>query len=281
MIAHEYVKQLSVPSNQTYRGMCPSCGSPNTFTATNTNGTVRFNCYRASCDVAGRVYKGATLDDLTRELKRELSPPDSGLVVFDPPEYFVLVDDRQTAARAFMERYSLDKPCTDGRISIRYDPKLDRIVFLITDPLTGMTVDAVGRALQPGIKPKWYRYGKTKDSVFVVYPSGTAAITLDDYKKYANVAVIVEDCVSACTVSHIAIGMAILGTNVPDRFPGLLRSMGISRIIIALDPDAAAKAIDIQRHLCYYFDTKVWLIKDDLKYYSKDRLIKEVGGLLI
>lgn len=279
MQVHSYVKSLDVKSNETYRGLCPGCGRPNTFTATNCNGTIKYNCYSASCNVAGSVYKGATVDDLVRTLRADLTSPDHSPVGFEPPEHFVLVPD-EGLARDFMGRYDLDKLDIDGRIAIRYDPKLDRIVFLIDDPTTGMTVDAVGRALQPGVKPKWHRYGKHKDAVFVVTPESTSLDMRTTSLDCATTAVIVEDAVSACTVSAIANGIAILGTNPPQGLCTLLKDMGILRTFVALDPDAAAKAIDIQRELCYYFDTRVWLIKDDLKYYTKDRLIEEVGELL-
>jgi hypothetical protein len=201
--------------------------------------------------------------------------------VFDVPEHFVLVDDTNNEARNFLGKYNLVGLCSDGRVALRYDPRGNRLVFLITDPITGMTVDAVGRALTPGDKPKWLRYGKSNNCVLFVRPASTVLNISGRSIDATQCAVLVEDSVSACTVSGILTGIAILGTNLPASLPSAMRTMNIRKVLIALDPDASAKAIDIQRQLCYYFDTRVWLIKDDLKYYSKDRLIKEVGGLLI
>lgn len=279
MSVKEYVKQLTVRSGETHRGMCPTCGGYNTFTATNLNGTVKYNCYKASCNVYGALYKGATLDDLTRQLDPKLGSIDSRPVVFELPEFFILPTG-VGESRDFMGRYALDKPYNDGRIALRYDCKQHRLVFLITDPITGVTVDAVGRALEQGVKPKWLRYGTHPNAMLYVPPASTLLTTSSKSVDTAGCVVLVEDAVSACTVSDIIGSIALLGTNVPQSLLSVLRGLGTKTVIVALDPDAASKSIDIQRQLCYYFDTKVWLIKDDLKYYTRGRLIEEVGELL-
>jgi len=280
MNVKDYVKQLSLRSGQTHRGDCPTCFGKGTFTVTNKLGNLVYNCYKASCPVSGTHYKGASLDDLRSILHMESSPADSGHVAFELPESCVMVQDEGGLAGAFMRRYNLDEPYNDGRIDLRLDIKLDRLVFVITDPLTGMTVDAVGRALKQGDKPKWLRYGKSNNCALFVRPASTVLNMSGRLIDATQCAVLVEDSVSACTVSHILTGIAILGTNLPVSLPSVMRTMNIRKVLIALDPDASAKAIDMQRQLCYYFDTKVWLIKDDLKYYSKDRLIGEVGKLI-
>lgn len=279
MSVREYVKQLNIRSGETHRGMCPVCAGSNTFTATNVNGNIKYNCYKASCDVAGTAYKGASLDDLARSLTLVSNPSDSSPVVFSEPECYISPDN-VGMARAFMARYNLDQPYTDGRIALRYDCKLNRLAFLITDPLTGMTVDAVGRALEPGVKPKWLRYGKRQDAMLYVPPASTLLTTSSKSADTGDCAVLVEDAISACVASDIIRSIALLGTSVPQCLPSVLHGLGIKTVIVALDPDAAAKAVDIQRELCYYFDTKVWLIKDDLKYYTRGKLIEEIGELL-
>lgn len=285
MSVREYVKQLNIRSGETHRGMCPVCGGPNTFTATNVNGNIKYNCYKASCDVAGTAYKGASLDDLRRTI--ESSRRESGMVHegnipivdFTMPDSFIGVD-RNDSAMAFMARYNLANLHSSGRIRCFYDCKLHRFVLLISEPLTGVTVDAVGRALEPGVKPKWLRYGKQSNAMLYVPPASTLPATFFKNVDTAGCVVLVEDAISACVVSDIIGSIALLGTNVPQSLLSVLRGLGTKRVIIALDPDAAAKSIDIQRELCYYFDTKVWLIKDDLKYYTRGKLIEEVGGLL-
>jgi hypothetical protein len=278
MSVKEYVKQLAVRSGETHRGMCPTCGGSNTFTATNLNGTVKYNCYKASCNVYGALYKGATLDELSRSLILDSSSI-SSTVPFSLPDSFIL-PTKVEIANTFLDRYGLNKLFADGRIDIRFDCKQHRVVFLITDPITGVTVDAVGRALEQGVKPKWLRYGTHPNAMLYVPPASTLLTTLSKSVDTAGCVVLVEDAISACTVSDIIASIALLGTNVPQSLLSVLRGLGTKTVIVALDPDAASKSIDIQRQLCYYFDTKVWLIKDDLKYYTRGRLIEEVGELL-
>jgi hypothetical protein len=264
----DYVKGLKISGGQTYRGACPMCGGSNTFTVLNDNGTLIYNCYKASCDVSGAAYKGATLDELSRRLRMDVLDAGASQSRFEPPDTFVLPYGNGEA-RAFMDRFKLVEPYASGRIVLRYDPRMHRLVFLICDGTT--VIDAVGRALRQGDKPKWFRYGNYSEAVLCVPPA-------DSSRKH--IAILVEDAVSAVTASSVGTGIALLGTNMPASLPKKLLSLGITKVLLALDPDAAAKAVDIQRELCYYIDTKVWLIKDDLKYYTKGRLMEEVGGLI-
>jgi DNA primase len=81
-----------------------------------------------------------------------------------------------------------------------------------------------------------------------------------------RVAVVVEDCVSACVVnSSIHTGVAILGTSLSEEHKQYLSQF--STAIIALDPDALPKILQFAKELRSYVDNiRVLRLQDDLKY---------------
>ena len=108
-------------------------------------------------------------------------------------------------------------------------------------------VDAAGRTLT-GEKPKWWRYGKSGNP----FVCGTG-----------RVAVIVEDCASACCVSDVFSGVALLGTNLLDTHIATLRKY--ERVFVALDKDATQKALDIVRKLQGIVPANLMILNQDLK----------------
>ena len=112
--------------------------------------------------------------------------------VFETPEYFTSVTNNERALR-----YLKNNNCIDAYenrlVNIMYDPKQDRVVFMVKDGLK--TVDAIGRSLNYKVKPKWYRYGKS-EKLFTCGDSQDA--------------ILVEDAASACAVSKIFTGVALL-----------------------------------------------------------------------
>ena len=97
----------------------------------------------------------------------------------------------------------------------------DRVVFLIKNRDSHKVVGAVGRGLNKNVYPKWFMYGN-KD---VPFKCGEC----DD-------AVIVEDCPSACAVSNILTGIAIMGTKLKDLHKSHLKPY--KNLYICLDRDA-------------------------------------------
>jgi hypothetical protein len=258
----EYVKQLALKNNETHRGDCPSCGGKNTFTATLTSGQYVWNCYKASCPTAGRTHKGYSIDDITNIFSRAATE-DSVLDVFSIPDYFTPAFS-STEALDYVREFNCLQAYQDKRADIRYDIKRNRVVFIVQDQ--GRPVDGVGRALQRGVKPKWLRYSKST-TPFVV--PGV---------KNPETKILVEDCASACAVSHVGTGVSLLGTVLLDEYiPYIL--LGTKKIVIALDKDAGNKSFDMQRNLSYYKDTKVWLLPDDIKYLKPEFISKKVSEL--
>ncbi len=87
---------------------------------------------------------------------------------------------------------------------------------------------------------------------------------------HGNVAVVVEDCVSAIAVgSGVYAGVALLGTSLAESHKRYLSQF--STAIIALDPDAVPKTLAFAKELRGYVnDVKVLRVTDDLKYRRKE-----------
>jgi len=143
------------------------------------------------------------------------------------------------------------------RADIKYDVKQDRVVFLIKNRYTDKFVGAVGRALNKNVFPKWFMYG----SKTVPFKSGQC-----------NDAVIVEDCPSACAVSNILTGIAIMGTKLKDVQKSHLKPY--KNLYICLDRDATTKAYDMAKDLrsSGFENVIVKPLEDDLKYYDTEQI---------
>ena len=88
-----------------------------------------------------------------------------------------------------------------------------------------------------------------------------------------NVAVVVEDCLSAlCIGSEVYVGVAVLGTTLTDIHKRYLSQF--STAIIALDPDALPKTMQFAKELRGHVNTvKVLRLTDDLKYRREEDII--------
>jgi DNA primase len=137
-----------------------------------------------------------------------------------------------------------------------YDVKQHRIVFLIKEK--EKVKGAIGRGLNSQIYPKWYIYGD-KTYPFICGDS--------------DIGILVEDCASACAVSHVYSGIALMGTSLPDSFIPILKKK-FKKIIVALDRDATTKSFDISNQLRYYVESEVKILEDDLKYYDEETIKK-------
>jgi len=105
---------------------------------------------------------------------------------------------RSEEAVRYLKRVNAYDAYLAGRVDIRYDFRMNRVVYLIKDGRR--TVDAAGRSLV-NAKPKWWRYGKSGNP----FVCGSQRL-----------GVILEDCASACYISDIMSGIALLGTNLQD-----------------------------------------------------------------
>tara|TARA_R110000765_G_scaffold303499_1_gene397535 strand:- start:78 stop:872 length:795 start_codon:yes stop_codon:yes gene_type:complete len=240
------VEDLQLSSGQTYRGTCPSCYGRGTFTASNIDGLLVWNCFKNSCNIKGRTATELTSADIRLKLS-DTNVPISP--TFVKPPYFVSLQNSFAyvggkSATLWCNTWGLDTS------KLLYDIKDRRVVFPIYDK--GVLVDAAGRAISPKLTPKWLRYGTSK----VPFMHGEG-----------NVAILVEDCISASVVGNRdnACGVAILGTSLTE---GHITALcNFSKVIVALDPDALKKTLAYTKELRTRI-TEVYALKlkDDLKY---------------
>lgn len=243
MNTRQFVYDLQLQEGQVWRGTCPVCKRPKTFTAKNDMGTMLWNCYANSCNESGATHVNLRVEDIKRFLYKDQD------AVTDIPEFslppWVVVDNNQPQLINLCGRYELDEALLD----LRYDVREDRVVFPIYQ--NGLIVDAAGRAMM-GVQPKWRRYGVAR-TAFVTRTPGTKAV-------------VVEDCISAAVVETLGgVGFALLGTTLLDEHKQMLRKY--SKVIVALDPDARAKTLQYTRELkSAGIDAYALNLYDDIKY---------------
>mgnify|MGYP003131251590 FL=1 len=248
----KFILSNSPNEGLSFRTHCPNCGGRNTFTLSKIQGKLLWNCYKANCRIRGATQTSRTKLDIRDRLYDRSRKDDS----FAIPEYFTEISNNDRALN-YLKNNNCLSAYQNKLTKIMYDPKQDRVVFLIKKGVH--IVDAIGRSLNYKIKPKWYRYGKLP-----------YLFTCGDF----DTAILVEDAASACSVSEVFTGVALLGTNLKDLDLSLLKKF--HKVYICLDPDATRKALDIQKYLCYVVPSNVIRITDDLKYFGSQEIKKLV-----
>lgn len=247
-----YIESLDIPALGKYRSDCPVCKKANTFNVTD-DGLQRFwYCFHADCNVKGRTGVILTKDFAKHALSKKLykNIPDKNVdEAFSLPDTFVSLS-RNINAELYVRSVSAYDAYLSGRVDIRYDFKQNRVAYIVKKGR--QTVDAAGRSLD-NRKPKWYRYGNSK------YPFVCGQ---------HNTAFVVEDCASACSLSHICAGVALLGTNLSNEHISVLQNY--SKVCIALDKDATDKALDMVRVLHNKVPTKLVILTTDIKNMERD-----------
>ena len=248
-----YVESLDLADGQRHRGKCPSCHRGNTFTATNDMGKLLWNCYANSCNLSGTTRINMTVEEIRKRMdsnfKIDTDKAFAGLNVAKPTQFVlpesVVKGTKQNILDEYCNKYGIDS----HELSLHYDVKEDRIVFPMF--LEGKMVDAIGRAVDSKVIPKWKRYGSEADGFI---------------RGNCTIAVIVEDCTSASVVETLELtGVAILGTTINQNHIQGLKDY--KKVIVALDPDAAPKTIEYTRKLkANGIDAFALKLLDDIKY---------------
>ena len=247
-----FIQQHEPTDNTSVRLNCPLCAGRNTFTLTKQHVKLLWNCYKASCKTKG----GKNITRTKTDIKNIVASSNYHSVQFYHPEHFVQVHNN-SQAMAYLKRNNCINALDDKLAKIMYDPKQNRVVFLVEHD--SQVCDAIGRSMTRGAVPKWYRYGKS-----------SKLFTCGEHSK----AILVEDAASACAVSQVATGIALLGTNMKDADLASLK--GYKHIYICLDADATRKSLDIHKYLSYFISCSVVRLTDDLKYFSKEEIKKLV-----
>ena len=233
------ISDIDIPIGNTKRMNCPVCKGYKTFTVTNNMGSLVWNCYKASCGIKGGQRVQLSVDDIRAGFSGAEQYADD--VEFVLPEWVVPHNNRDEVL-TYADEWGINSE------ELMYDVKENRVVFPVIHE--GKVVDATGRSLS-GRLPKWKRYGK--GGMPYSYGSG-------------NIAVVVEDCVSAAVVGNdVFVGVAVLGTSLSESHKRYLAQF--STAVIALDPDALPKTLSFAKELKGYVNTvKVLRLTDDLKY---------------
>tara|TARA_R100001086_G_scaffold80394_1_gene39237 strand:+ start:505 stop:1314 length:810 start_codon:yes stop_codon:yes gene_type:complete len=230
---------------------CPFCGGRDTLTISKIDGKILWNCYKASCNTKGaREYsrsKSEIKSFLQKNYHHNIYYPD-----FQIPGQFTNFSENPRVINYLRKNHCM-RAINKKLAKVMYDPQQDRVVFMVE--YDGATHDAIGRSLSKTVIPKWYRYGKSNK-----------LFTCGDN----NVAILVEDVASACAVSHVATGVALMGTHMKDADLSVLKKF--KEVKICLDPDATRKSLDLQKYLAYIVKCSILRIEDDLKYYRAEEI---------
>ena len=249
----EIIKTLQIQIDTDVRMDCPFCHNTNTLLIHNKDSKLSWYCFHASCSAKGTHEREKTMEDIRSTV---IASEPEVKKLFHIPDYFTSIYSNDKCIK-YVEKNNCYEAMSTGRAKLYYDPRQQRIVFIIRRKDNGI-VGAVGRGLSSSVYPKWFLYGD-KSYPFVCGTSDRA--------------ILVEDCASACAVSGIMTGVALLGTSLPDDYIPVLKEF--KKVTVALDRDATSKAFDINQKLCYYVRSQVKILEEDLKYYDTDQ-IKEI-----
>ena len=247
----EIVKELDVQGK--LRTDCPFCMNRKTFEVTNQDGVLLWNCFHASCDAKGGSGDKYSKEDIENFISQEKQLHNHKFIM---PKTFVNFAVHPKA-RAYLNTYGIEN--TSARVM--YDVKQERVVFLIEN--NGEVVSATGRAYGH-FQPKWFKYSKSD----VPFTTGNNR----------EIAIITEDCVSACCVEVKCgfTGIALMGTSLQESFIEHV-SNSASNIVICLDRDATDKCFNIKKKLESKVNCFIWMLDEDLKYFE-DSKMKEWKG---
>ena len=252
------INGMAVQPNTDVRIDCPFCFHQNTFTLKNIDGKIMWNCFHASCDAKGKISRDMSPEELkkflsSQELSLQNKMKSDNKIKWSVPDYFTSIYSCNRAVNYIKNNNCLNA-MQKGLAKIMYDPRRDRVVFLIKEQ--NKVINAIGRAITSDNYPKWFVYGK-KSNPFVCGNHRDA--------------VLVEDCASACAVSNVITGIALLGTSLPEEYIPYLKKY--NKVLIAFDRDATVKALDLSLKLCYNVsNAQVIILEDDLKYFDENKI---------
>ena len=242
---NNYVGNLHIVHNGRYRGDCPLCGRINTFSVTDTGFERLWYCFHADCHTKGSTGVQLTKENSKVAFKEKITSTETN-DEFEIPNTFVSLS-RSKQAEEYVKSVGSYEAYLSGLADIRYDLQQDRVVYLVKSISNGRVVDATGRSLTDR-KPKWRRYGNSRDT----FSCGNGFH-----------GIIVEDCPSACSISHLTVGISLMGTSLLDEHIDTIRQF--KKVYIALDKDATGKAILMMKKLRNYVPTKLIVLNKDLK----------------
>jgi len=224
---------------------CPFCYMDKKLSISKIEGTIMWNCFRASCEGKGIYTGNRTIEYVKNRL--------NNIKIYKPlgrplPSITTSICNHQPALD-YLESVNSLEAYNNQLIKIRYAPSDNRVVFYYKQ-------GAVGRLLS-GSGPKWLTYGVIDSGICV----GTG-----------NNVVMVEDVPSACSVSRITnhVGLALLGTKLSHNITKTIKKYNNKYLV--LDRDASLNAVQQARQ--HGYNIRVCLTKKDLKVLTTKQIAR-------
>lgn len=258
------LEALNLVDGETKRIVCPKCQAQheNSMSITRLgNDYIAFKCWRASCGFKGKIGKGSVSRNLgkTNEDRTKFTPRP----FLDP--YFSLPPDIE---RELYHRYGISRELlrTNG---VKYCRNRDRLIMPVFD-INGDQYGIVAKRWTHGDGEDKVLNHFVKEKVRLHWPKGFSK----EHGKCRSI--IVEDILSALSLQHYYSTIALLGTELSPEAAEQIRSKTDS-IILALDPDATHKAVQIkQRYALLFKEIKIITLPRD----PKDCSIEEIQEVL-
>ena len=259
---YSIIKAVILRDNSSKRIDCPFCGGQKTLSLSKMQGTLLWNCYKASCGAKGIKDDKLSINSIksrltsTRDKSRRSNPNEIPLLLSNCEHHPTSLD--------YLESVQCLDVYKTNKVHIKYTPRDQRVLFFMND-----NTGCVGRYIGDPPKNKNYRIPKWK-----VYGNTTGCFSYGQGKH----AIVVEDIPSAIVVGKVPgyVGMALLGTNIEHKQRQQL--MFFNDITFALDKDARKKSINAATK--FYFGRKptVLLLEEDFKNMGEDQVKQVLFG---
>ena len=250
------ISRYRINAGETIRVNCPFCSGKKTMSISKIDGTLKWNCFKASCRAGGNNRVGRNSAEIRNALKGISSVPKKSTQPI--PEILICPTSRPECLNYLLENNCMTA-FEDGACRIEYSPKENRILFFNPE-----NDGCIGRSLTKGLLPKWKVYGQP-----------TQLFTVGN----TNNVVIVEDAASACAVyaTKVYVGAALLGTHMTNKQRKLLEQYDSATI--CLDKDATRKSILLSKQLRGGSNCSVRFLTNDLKTYPPERIIRVINNV--
>lgn len=270
------VEHSDMQLHETRNGQCPSCGERKFYVTRKPNGFA-YICFRASCNYHGFVRSGI---DTEQDWTPHESVEKPGNPYYHPT---CLIDE--VDMEYFEDRFQVR--LGDHPADAAYWCKLaddGRYVFPMWGPRDEYRGCVLRRPVWSG-EPEPVRRDTAYGAKAMVHWEKNVAVRLAWYHSTdESTVVLVEDQVSAMRIASSGVtSVAILGTNFYSDFVRDFNNWhrGEFDAIIALDPDAATKALKLARTWgpTFHRPPRVAMLKHDPKDYATDKELWEDLGL--
>ena len=254
---YEVLEKIRCTEDETKRVDCPFCGGKKTLTVSKSDGTLIWNCYKASCSARGGKRVGYSKNAIKEKLSSNKKTAPVVRRIRNPLPDIKANPSHHDDVMEYLDDNNCIQAYEDGAIQVTYDPARNRVLFWMNQ-----NTGAVGRALTAGVKPKWLSYGDT-----------SGVLSVGDNPN----AIVVEDAASACSVytTNVYTGVALLGTNLSQEQKQQLRRY--KTVTICLDKDASSKALQLKARLSGFVKTSICFLDQDLKYLSGDQIMEKIN----